>query len=813
VGTIGEVQDLLRVLFARAGTVHCPACDTPTTRTEPARIVAEVLERPEGSRFLVLAPLEGEDRLARARREGFVRYRLAGAVRLLDEADAEPGPEADVEIVVDRLKVGPRVRSRLHDSIETALRVGGGRVSILDPDDETGPAAYAVDHLCPSCGKRVPPPSAATLSFNSPRGACPECAGLGETRTLDPSLLFPDPGRTLGEAVVGLRGRLPPADARELARTVKAFARGEEIAAETPLGEIPALPAFLADEVGPWLEHRRREAGRTADRRYRAVLRTDPCDACGGRRLGPEARSVRIDGQALDDLAALDLRELRARLTGLALSPASQEIAAPVLGEIGSRLGILTELGLGYLTLDRGAATLSGGELQRLRLGARLGSELVGMLYVLDEPTAGLHPDDTEVLLGTLGRLRDRGNTLIVVEHDDAVIRAADHLVEVGPGAGSRGGEILAAGPRDEVLGGDGPTARALRGEIPPTAADPDLPDAGELVLEGATEHNLRDVTVRLPLGRLVGIAGVSGSGKSTLARDVLLRALRARLHGDPIRPGSHRALTGAERLQAAVEISSAGSPRSLRSVPATAVGVFGEVRRLFAKSTDARTRGYGAARFSFNRKGGRCEACEGLGERLVAMDFLPDVRVRCDLCGGRRYDPETLQVRFRGLDIAEVLERTVEEAMPVFRGFPKVARPLEALARVGLGYLPLGQPGRTLSGGEVQRLRLALALARPAPGPTLYLLDEPTIGLHPLDVARLLDVLRALVEQGHTVLVVEHDLAVLAAAHRVVELGPGAGPDGGRLVAEGTPEAIARCPDSRTAPHLRRFRALHGSA
>ena len=721
VGTLSEIHDLLRLLWARAGTVHCPRCDRPVERTEPVVIVARALDRAEGTRLLLLAPLAGEGRIERARRDGFVRVRVGGAVHPIDDVAGEPAADVAVDAVVDRIVVRASVRSRLHDSVETAVRAGDGRVLFAAPDG-AWEESYSPDYRCATCDLAVAEPRPASFSFNSPAGACPACSGLGE-RTGEP--------------------------------------------------------------------------GATAT----------PCGVCGGRRYRPEALAVRVGGRDLAALSALDLAGARTALVETRFEGTLAAIVRPIVEEATARLDRLLALGLDHLSLDRRGPTLSGGELQRVRLANRLGSELVGVLYVLDEPTIGLHPADTVALIGTLRSLRDAGNTLLVVEHDPAVIRAADHLIEIGPGAGREGGRVVAEGPASEVLAGDGATARALRGESAIPARSPSADrhrDRDWLVVEGATAHNLRDVDVRIPLGALVAVTGVSGAGKSTLARDVILAGVRRALGDASARPGPHRRLGGASHFERAVEVTSSRLARSERSIPATAAGVFGPIRSLFAQSEDARIRGYGPERFSFNRRGGRCEACRGLGERAVAMDFLPDVRVRCDLCGGRRYDRETLAVRFRGLDIAEVLGLGVAEARAAFAGFERIAGPLAALERIGLGYLPLGQPARTLSGGEAQRIRLATELGRRTEGGrSLYLLDEPTTGLHVTDVARLVAGLRAIVDRGDTVLVVEHDLELIAAADWVVDLGLGAGPAGGRLIAAGPPEEVESAAKSLTGRFL----------
>ncbi|MSS72829.1 MAG: excinuclease ABC subunit A [Candidatus Latescibacteria bacterium] len=727
VGTITEVYDFLRLLFARVGAVHCPSCGRPIVRHAVSEMVDETLALPEGTRLMVLAPLmKGEEAgpiFERARAAGYVRVRVDGEVLSLDRAGEMEGqrPRA-VEIVVDRLSVNAGVARRLADSFEAAVRLGDGVVIVSVVDGEE--RAFSARLTCPDCGVGIEEVEPRLFSFNSPYGACPACDGLGVK-----------PG-------------------------------GEE------------------DEPEP----------------------EEPCAACGGARLRPEALCVRVGGKNISDVTRMPIREVRAFLEGLGFAGRTEAVAGPILVEVRDRIGFLAHVGLDYLSLDRRAESLSGGELQRIRLATQVGSRLTGVLYVLDEPTVGLHPRDTRRLLEALVELRDRGNSVLVVEHDREVIRAADFVVDLGPGAGEQGGRVVAVGTPEAVGASEGSVTGAyLSGRKGIPMPKERRKAAGWVVIRGAHGHNLKGIDARIPLGTFVCVTGVSGSGKSSLIDDTLCRALARRLYRAQAPPLPHGGIEGLNLVERLVRVDQAPLGRTPRSNPATTTGLFDLVRDLFAQLPEAKVRGYRPGRFSFNVKGGRCEVCQGDGVVQVAMHFLPDVYVACEGCGGRRYNRETLEVRYKGLSIADVLDMTVSEALTFFQALPSARRILETLSDVGLGYLRIGQPAPALSGGEAQRVKLATELAKGGPGRTLYVLDEPTTGLHFEDVRLLIGVLDRLVERGDTVLVVEHNTDVMARADWVIDLGPEGGEGGGFVVAEGTPEAVARTPASHTGQYLRK--------
>lgn len=817
--SLADVLDYLRVLFAVAGEALCHLCSRPVARRAPGEVADAVAALPAGSRVLLLAPLfpgpepDPAAALDRARREGFVRIRADGEVQDLSELAPGRLPAAmasagEVAAVVDRLVVRGDLRSRVQDSVEVALRVSGGTVAVaLDGAPPAEDLLFSRTFGCPRCGTSGEPPVPASFSWWSPRGACPACTGTGVERSLVPAALVPE--EATGPLLLVLQSafsRLPPRERKALHRLAETFleARGLGPGALASTTDRGALAEFLRTAVEPRLRKLASGKARAGRGAARALLAEAPCAACAGSRLRPESRSVRVRGLALPELLAGTVEGTLERLRGWTFSGTAARTAGPLVEEVTRRLSVMTDLGLGYLGLDRRAGTLSGGEAQRTRLAAHLGGGLAGVLYVLDEPTAGLHPADVDRLLRALRSLRDAGNSLLVVEHDAAVIAAADWVVEFGPGAGREGGEVRFAGPMEAFREADTLTARHLRGEgrppLAPGGEDPFL--RGALVVAGATVHNLRGVDARFPVGRVTAVVGVSGSGKSSLVQDTLLRALRRRLHGDPAPPGPHRALRGADRFSRAMEVDRAPVGRSSRATPATFVRAWDGIRHLLAEGDDARIRGFDASRFSFNRPGGRCPACEGLGMQSIEMHLLPEVRVPCEACGGRRFERETLEVRFRGASAADILALTVAEALPFFRNVPPVHDPLLPVEQVGLGYLPLGQPLDTLSGGERQRLRLAGELARrPGPG-TLLVLDEPSVGLHPADVGRLARVLRGLAAEGATVILVDHDPDLVRAADWILELGPGAGAEGGRITASGSPgEFVAT--SAVTAPYI----------
>jgi excinuclease ABC subunit A len=837
VATITEIYDYLRLLFARLGVPHCPACGTRLERQSVDEMVDTLLGRLPRARVALLAPLvrgrKGEYRkeLETVRRQGYLRARVDGAWVELD-----PTPRLartrrhDIDVVVDRLVVDAEARSRLAESIEAALRLGGGLVSVAREGEED--LSFSQGAACPTCGTSVETPEPRSFSFNSPYGACPECDGLGTRLEIDPARVVPDPAKSIEQGAIAAWG---DAGGTWVGGTLRALAKRFDFSLKRPWKALPQRvqrlllhgsgeeelrfefrtakgSAFVHrsrfEGVIPSLERRFRQTGSEAVRRQiGSLMNPAPCPACDGRRLKPSSLAVRIDGRSIADWAASSVETARGDVAALAFEGARATVARPILKELVSRLGFLEDVGLGYLTLDRPAATLAGGEAQRIRLATQIGSQLTGVLYILDEPSIGLHHRDHQRLLATLMRLRDLGNTVVVVEHDRDTMEAADWLVDLGPGAGRHGGALVACGTPAEVRGvAASLTGRYLAGEreIPvPRERRP----AGGPALEvlGAEAHNLKRIDVKFPLGRFVCVTGVSGSGKSTLVNDILLAALDRRLGGSGPLPGPHRGLAGEGQVDKIVAIDQSPIGRTPRSNPATYTGVFGFIRDLFARLPEARARGYAAGRFSFNVKGGRCEACEGDGLTKIEMHFLPDVFVRCDLCHGRRYNRETLEVMYRGRSIADVLDLTVEDALEFLGAIPPIRRKLDTLKGVGLGYIHLGQSATTLSGGEAQRVKLATELSRVATGRTMYILDEPTTGLHFEDVRVLLEVLQALVDRGNTVVVIEHQLDVVKSADWVIDLGPEGGDRGGAVVATGTPEAVARARGSHTGEALRR--------
>ncbi|MGC8462637.1 MAG: excinuclease ABC subunit UvrA [Acidimicrobiales bacterium] len=845
VGTVTEVYDYLRLLYARVGKPHCPACGRPVARQSPQQIVDRVMAMPEGTRFVVLAPVvrgrKGEytsllDELAK---QGFARVRVDGTTVELSERDGldlARYEQHTIEVVVDRLVRRDDIRRRLTESLETALGLAEGVAEIVEvaPDGTESEAITFSQHLsCTHCGLSFEEPEPRTFSFNSPFGACPACSGLGTTFEVDPDLVVPDPGRSLADGALapwsggrsdyfqrvvdavaelgGFSTTVPWQDLRPADRRLVLYGAGDRHVQLTYRNRYGRQRSFETRYEGivPWLRRRHAEAESDVLRdSLESYLREVPCPACQGARLRPEALAVTVGGLSIHELCSLPIGRAVAEVAALDLSDRDHLIADRVLREVRERMQFLLDVGLDYLTLARSATTLSGGEAQRIRLASQIGSGLVGVLYVLDEPSIGLHPRDNQRLIATLQRLRDLGNTVLVVEHDEETIRVADHVVDVGPGAGEHGGRIVHSGP---VTGPDGIeanresiTGQYLSGQR--TIPVPEQRRAGTgqaLTVVGAREHNLADITVAFPLGCLVAVTGVSGSGKSTLVNDILLRALAQQVQRRRAVPGLHRSIEGTAAVDKVVEVDQAPIGRTPRSNPATYTGVFDHIRKLFAETPEAKVRGYLPGRFSFNVKGGRCEACAGDGTLRIEMHFLPDVYVPCEVCKGARYNRDTLEVTFRGKSIADVLDLSCEEALEFFAHQPAIARHLQTLVDVGLGYVRLGQPATTLSGGEAQRVKLASELSRRSTGHTLYVLDEPTTGLHFDDVRRLLEVLDRLVAQGNTVVVIEHNLDVVKSADWVVDLGPEGGDRGGRVVATGTPEAVATHPDSYTGAVL----------
>ncbi len=831
VATITEIYDFLRLLYARLGTPYCYKCGRRITQQTPQQIVDAILKTGKDTRIMVLAPLvrgrRGAHRevLARARREGFVRVRVDGVVANVSDVVAlKKTRKHTIEVVVDRLVMKEGVRSRLADSVELALRLGDG-LTVIARETARGwrDKLYSQLYACHKCGISLEELSPRRFSFNSPYGACPTCDGLGTRLEFDPDLIVPDTSLSLAEGAIDAWRRGGKRMAVFFKRALEQFAQDFGVSLHTPFVRLPeeARQILLfgttreqAREHGagftgviPNLEKRfRRTESQSVKERLHASMSELPCPACKGARLRPEVRAGRIAGKAIHQVCQVSIEEAERFFSGLRFNGEQAVVGRPILKEIRSRLRFLVDVGLGYLTLARSSSTLSGGETQRIRLGTQVGSGLVGVCYVLDEPTIGLHQRDNLRLVETLERLRDLGNTVIVVEHDEETIRHADYLIDLGPGAGALGGKVVAQGPPEKFLQQTHSlTVRYLLGDeqIPVPFGRRQVRGEEYVEVRGAREHNLKDLTVRIPLRVFCCVTGVSGSGKSTLVDEVLYRALARRLYRARAKPGEYDQLVGAEHVDKVVVIDQSPIGRTPRSNPATYTGVFDQIRSLYARTADARIRGYAAGRFSFNVKGGRCEACQGQGTKKIEMHFLPDIYVTCEECKGTRYSRETLEVRYRGTNIAEALEMTVAEALKFFVNFPRLKSMLSTLADVGLGYLELGQPSTTLSGGEAQRVKLAAELGKRSTGNTLYILDEPTTGLHYADVRKLLDVLNRLVELGNTVLVIEHNLEVIKCADYIIDLGPEGGEAGGQIVAQGTPEEVAVCPTSYTGHYL----------
>jgi excinuclease ABC subunit A len=850
VGTITEVYDYLRLLYARIGKPHCPICGRPIARQMPQQIVDRVLELEDGTRFQVLAPVvrgrKGEygELLRELQVKGYSRARVDGTVVRLDEALSGQLPalkkyeKHDIEVIVDRLAVKDSARRRLTDSVETALGLSGGVVVLdfvdLPENDQHRERMYSEHLACLYDDLSFDELEPRSFSFNSPWGACPDCTGLGTKLEVDPELIVPDESRSLADGAIAPWSGGHISDYFE--RLIQALGETLGFRMDTPWAKLPAKAkqALLRgydlqvhvryknrygrersyyttfEGVIPWVERRHAEAESDSSReKFAGYMREVPCPSCHGARLKPVSLAVTVDGRSIAELCALPIGDLAKLLLTLELSDRDQQIAGRIIKEVNARMGFLLDVGLDYLTLDRASATLAGGEAQRIRLATQIGSGLVGVLYVLDEPSIGLHQRDNHRLLETLLRLRDLGNTLIVVEHDEDTIRAADWVVDIGPRAGEHGGNIVVSGSVADLLASpDSLTGAYLSGResIPVPVTRRQRNKSREVAVKGATEHNLRGVDVAFPLGCLVAVTGVSGSGKSTLVNDILYKALARELNGARTVPGKHTRITGIQQLDKVVHVDQGPIGRTPRSNPATYTGVFDHVRKLFAATTEAKIRGYQPGRFSFNVKGGRCEACSGDGTIKIEMQFLPDVYVPCEVCHGARYNTDTLQVHYKGKTIAEVLDMPIEEAAEFFEPVPAIHRHLKTLVDVGLGYVRLGQPAPTLSGGEAQRVKLASELQRRATGRTIYVLDEPTTGLHFEDIRKLLGVLTRLVETGNTVIVIEHNLDVIKTADWVIDLGPEGGGGGGTVVAVGSPEHIATVEESYTGQFLKKL-------
>jgi excinuclease ABC subunit A len=836
VGTVTEIYDYLRLLYARVGRPHCPVCGRPIAGQSLEAIVDQVLRLPEGTKFTVNAPVvrdrkgEYKDLLEQLRGEGFTRVKVDGEQRLLDEEiELDKKFKHTIEVIVDRLTMKSDLRHRLTDSIETALSLADGLVTI-DMVDTGEQQTFSEQFACPEHGVGLPELQPRIFSFNSPHGACPRCTGLGAQQEIDPDLLVPDPELSISE------GALVPwsvGNSTYYESVVQAIADRYEIDVDKPWRELTEEQQnlflygtngdkvyvtyrnrmgrrrayMLAFEgIVPSLERRYRETDSAGQReRIEEYMSFRPCPVCKGARLKPEVLAVTVGDRNIHQFTQMSVTWAAEFLDTLELTETEELIGRRIIKEIRERLTFLADVGVGYLQLDRAASTLSGGEAQRLRLATQIGSQLVGVLYILDEPSIGLHQRDNAKLIGTLDRLRDLGNTVLVVEHDEQMMRSADWLVDMGPGAGEHGGYVVAEGPAGKVEENpDSVTGKFLSGERSIPIPDRRTDDGGSFWVRGATQHNLKSIDVEFPVAKFITVTGVSGSGKSTLVNEIVYKALANRLHRMRVKPGEHLGCEGIECFDKVIEIDQSPIGRTPRSNPATYTDLFTPIRELYAQTPDAKVRGYKQGRFSFNVRGGRCETCKGDGTIKIEMHFLPDVYVPCETCGGKRYNRETLEVRFKGKSIADVLEMSVEEALGFFAKIPKIRRRLQTLHDVGLDYIKLGQPATTLSGGEAQRVKLAKELSKVATGRTLYILDEPTTGLHFADIEKLLDVLQRLVDAGNTVLVIEHNLDVIKQADWIVDLGPEGGEAGGEVIATGTPEQVAEVEESYTGQFLR---------
>src|SRR2546421_4414823 len=847
VGTVTEIYDYLRLLYARVGRPHCPVCGKPISGQSQESIVDQILQLPERTKFTVNAPVvrdrkgEYKDVFEELRNEGFTRVKVDGEQRLLeDEITLDKKFKHTIEVVVDRLTMKQDLRTRLAQSVETAAQLADGLVAI-DVVDEDNPRSmlFSERFACPDHGVSLPELQPRIFSFNSPHGACPRCTGLGAQQEIDPDLLVPDPTISIEE------GALVPwavGNSSFYESVIQAIADRYEIPLDEPWENLSdeEQDLFLHGTEGervyvsyrnrmgrrrsymlafegiiPSLERRYRETDSSTQReRIEEYMSFRACPSCKGARLKPEVLAVTVGDRNIHQFTQMTVSRALEFLEGLELTEVEQLIGARIIKEIRERLSFLDNVGVGYLTLDRAALTLSGGEAQRLRLATQIGSQLVGVLYILDEPSIGLHQRDNDRLIGTLERLRDLGNTVLVVEHDEQMMRAADWLVDMGPGAGEHGGHVVAEGPAATVeRNPESVTGRFLSGErsiaIPERREDGN----GSVVVRGASMHNLKGIDVEFPVGKFVCVTGVSGSGKSTLVNEIVYKALANRLHRMRVKPGAHESVDGIECFDKVIDIDQSPIGRTPRSNPATYTKLFDQIRELYSLTPEAKVRGYKPGRFSFNVRGGRCETCKGDGTIKIEMHFLPDVYVPCETCHGHRYNRETLEVRFKGKSIADVLEMSVEEALRFFAKIPKLRRRLQTLHDVGLDYIKLGQPATTLSGGEAQRVKLSAELSKVATGRTLYILDEPTTGLHFADIEKLLEVLQRLVDAGNTVLVIEHNLDVIKQSDWVIDLGPEGGEAGGELVAAGTPEDVAQVEESYTGRFLRNILPVTAAA
>jgi len=831
VATTTEIYDYLRLLYARCGIPHCHLCGRKIARQTPQQVVDAVLAIGDGSRILILAPLvrgrkgEHKEILRKAARDGYVRVRVDGKVQLIEEVKGlNKNKKHTIEVVVDRLVVKSDIRSRLHDSIEVSLSLGEGLTIVsVSNGKKVSDHFFSELYACPECGVNLEDLAPRVFSFNSPYGACPTCDGLGRKLEIDPDFLVPDTSRALNEGAVDTAGG-SPVIAFYVKDMIREFQRSFAVPDGTPVkalekdlrdilffGTSDALEkkygypfSGLIPELHRQFENTKSDSIKTRIHSYMSEL---PCPDCKGGRLRAEALAVLFGGRSIAEITAMTVEEAIEFLNGVNLESEQAMIAGRILKEIRQRLEFMADVGLPYLTLDRGSSTLSGGESQRIRLAAQVGSGLVGVCYVLDEPTIGLHQRDNQKLIATLRRLQSIGNTVVVVEHDEQAIRSADHILDLGPGAGAHGGDVIAQGSIDEIEAiEESVTGQYLCGNrgIRTPMKRRSVSLRRSITVSGAKENNLKSINVRFPTGGIVCVTGVSGSGKSTLVTQILHRALVRKLYRSKTKPGAHDRISGIEHIDKVIKIDQSPIGRTPRSNPATYTGVWTDIRGLFTRIKEARVRGYKPGRFSFNVKGGRCEACEGQGTKKIEMHFLPDVFVTCEVCKGQRFNRETLEIRYKGNNIADILDMTVEEALEFFQNFPRIKRTLQTIHDVGLGYIKLGQSSTTLSGGEAQRVRLSSELGRATTGRTLYILDEPTTGLHFDDVNQLLQVLNRLADGGNTIVIIEHNLDVVKCADYIIDLGPEGGDAGGRVVAKGLPEEVAQTPGSHTGRFLK---------